>query len=111
MDLEFIPGSALGKPRPTSTGTAHATEMGVLMVSAQYRHIEPITPSGTAQPHTIDAITVSVDSNVTLVTADDPAAAAVLIPMKAGTIYPIACSKVTIVSTGTAFALFHRKPS
>ncbi len=110
-----------GEERATVPGNA----MGVPIFSRQYRHLAAITPQPDATPGPTDhgapldfpsdGIMVSANCNVTCVLADsyaeDPLATPILLPLLAGVQYDLAIARVTVVSTGTAYALYHRKPS
>jgi hypothetical protein len=103
-------------PTPMGTAgeernTAPAQAMGVPLTSRQYRYLAPIVPAPGDLTFPADGIMVTVNANVTLTLADDPDGTPILLPLLAGVQYDLAIAKVTIVSAGTAYALYHRKPA
>ena len=101
------PMGTAGEERQTIPGQA----MGVPIVSRQYRYIEPITPAPGDLPFPSDGIMVSANADVTLTLADDPEGTPILLHLLVGVQYDLAVAKVTVVSTGVAYALYHRKPA
>lgn len=86
------------------------TPAGIPFVTRQYRYAVAITPAPGALANPTDGIMVSANANVTFTSADDPDAAPMTLALVAGVQYDLSVAKVTVVSAGTAVALYHRKP-
>lgn len=99
---------------PASGEEAHTipgTKRGVPLVSRQFRFIVAIVPDpGLLTNGDTDGLMVTANANVTLTSADDPAATPFVVALLAGVQYDLSVAKVTAVSAGTAYALYHRKP-
>ena len=89
--------------------SAQGITSGEMRVTQSYSHGAAITPSASAiTGGPCDAIFVSASASVTLTLADD--SASIAIAMVPGYIYPVRASIVSVVSSGTAYALWHRAP-
>lgn len=88
------------------------TDDGIPWVTSQYRFIVAVTPhlTNSLPSGSCDAIMVSQDATVTCVGSDDAAATPVALPLITGRIHELGLIRVTAVSAGTAYALYHRKP-
>lgn len=92
--------------------TVPGTERGFPIFTRRYSYVVAITPAGTVLPEGhCDGLMVSANANVTMTSPDAPEATPFVLALIAGTQYDIGAAKVTAVSAGTAYALYHRKPS
>ncbi len=82
----------------------------LIQCDAEIKSDETLSPDELAQ-YEVSGFGGSELSPAMLTLADDPAATPILLPLLAGVQYDLAIAKVTIVSTGVAYALYHRKPA
>lgn len=100
----------LGATRDEETTKTEVTDYGHVVVDDSYAYFRAITPAGTDfTDGPCDALFCTAAATVTLTPSDNPDTDALPLPLLAG-FSKIRTKKITVISTGTVYGCWHRRP-